>query len=485
MTEFIIIPALPEIFLALAVMVLVIIGVFKTSHGDGKKRAFLYKLTIIFLIITGVLVFYGDHGTPEVAMGGMFILDKFAVFVKIVILAAAVFVLTMSFDTLRLKEKPCFEFSILLALSVCGMMVMVSANDLMSLYMGLELQSLSLYVMTALNRTNEKSSEAALKYFMLGALASGILLYGCSLIYGFSGTTNFTRLEAIYGSDVAGEISIGALMGLILVIVGLCFKVSAVPFHMWTPDVYEGASKQVTAFFATAPKVAALALFVRFTSQPFGGLLPEWQQVVIFVAIASMIVGSFGALAQHNIKRLIAYSSIGHAGFILIGLAAGNSEGVQASLIYMAIYMMMNIGVFACILLMKRHDEHVEKISDLSGLNRTNPMFAFVMAVLMFSMAGVPPMAGFFGKFFVLKAALHSELYGLAITGVLASVVSAYYYLRVIKIMYFDPTKDPLDKEAGRETKIVVLVAGLLNLIFFIFPAPLFDAAKLAAESLM
>lgn len=473
-------PVLPEIFIACAAMALLMVGAFKTSHGDGRKRSFLLKLTILSLVITGIVILYTDFETTVYALNNFFILDKFAVFIKIIILLSASLILVISFDFLRLKEKPCFELSVLVLLAVLGMMVMVSANDLLSLYMGLEVQSLSLYVLTAINRHNEKSSEAGLKYFMLGVLASGILLYGCSLIYGFTGTTNFTEL-----SKISTDAPIAVLVGVILVIIGICFKVSAVPFHMWTPDVYEGAPKTVTAFFATAPKIAAFALFVRVTTQPFGGISEQWQQIVIFISIASMIVGAFGALRQTNIKRLMAYSSIGHIGFMLIGVAALNQAGIEASLIYVAIYMIMNIGVFTCIMLMKRRDEHVEEIGDLAGISRNSPMFTFIMAVLMLSMAGIPPMAGFFGKLFVFQSALQAELYTLAVLGVLTSVVGAFYYLRIIKIMYFDELVNPLDKDFSVETKFVLVCSGLINLLFFIYPTPLLNAAKIASKVLL
>ncbi len=468
---------LPEIFLACVGMALLMIGAFRKEN----EPVLLSKMAITMFIVAGILIYLLHESTPATILNGLFILDGFALFSKGLILLAALLVLSMSLEPLRGKEKVCFEFPVLIIMSVVGMMIMVSANDLISLYMGLELQSLSLYILAAIRRTSEKSSEAGLKYFILGALSSGMLLYGCSMIYGFAGTTGFTQLAQLYSDQSP---SIGALTGIIFVIIGICFKISAAPFHMWTPDVYEGAPKAVTSFFATAPKVAAMALLMRLIMQPFGGLVTEWQQVVIFVSVASMVVGAFGALKQTNIKRLMAYSSIGHVGFVLVGLASGVVEGVQAALIYAFIYVTMNVGVFACIIMMRRRKEHVVEIRDLSGVARQNPMFAAVMTILMLSMAGIPPLAGFFGKFFVFKAALEQELYILAVIGVLSSVVAAFYYLRIIKVMYFDKLEDPLDDDMSIEIKLVLWAAGLFNLLFFIAPAMLLDIAKLAAKSL-
>jgi NADH-quinone oxidoreductase subunit N len=358
------------------------------------------------------------------------------------------------------------------------MLLLVSAADLIALYLGLELMSLSLYVLAAFNRDSVRSTEAGLKYFVLGALSSGMLLYGCSLIYGFTGTVTFTGI-----AQAAGQGGIGLVFGLVFLFVGLCFKVSAVPFHMWTPDVYEGAPTPITAFFAASPKVAAIAVFVRVAIVAFPGIATQWQQILVFVSLASMLLGAFAAIGQRNIKRLMAYSSIGHMGFALIGLAAGTAEGVQGVLVYMGIYVAMTLGTFACILSMRRAEGTVEQISDLSGLARTNPAMAFFLAMLLFSLAGIPPLAGFFAKFYVFLAAIKAGLYMLAVIGVLASVVGAYYYLLIIKIMYFDEPAEKFVPMPG-ELKAVLGVTGLLNILFFVYPAPLIAAAAVAAKSL-
>ncbi|MHA1166024.1 MAG: NADH-quinone oxidoreductase subunit NuoN, partial [Alphaproteobacteria bacterium] len=358
--------------------------------------------------------------------------------------------------------------------------MMISANDLIALYLGVELQSLALYVLATFRTSSVRSSEAGLKYFVLGALSSGMLLYGCSLIYGFTGTTGFTGIAAAAGSPSS---NLGLIFGLVFFMAGLAFKVSAVPFHMWTPDVYEGAPTPVTAFFATAPKVAAMAMFLRAVLVAFPDVTHQWQQIVVFISIASMVLAAFAAIGQTNIKRLMAYSSIGHMGFALVGLAAADAAGVQAVIIYLAIYLVMNLGVFACILAMRRSDGRVEEIDELSGLSRNNPMMAFLLAMLLFSLAGIPPLAGFFGKFYVFLAAINSGLYTLAVIGVLSSVVGAYYYLRIVKIMYFDEPVDAFEPMPGA-LKIMLLVSGILVIFFFTYPAPLVAAASAAAKSL-
>jgi NADH-quinone oxidoreductase subunit N len=360
---------------------------------------------------------------------------------------------------------------------------MVSANHLISLYVGLELQSLALYVIAAFRRDYAKSSEAGLKYFVLGALSSGMLLYGASLVYGFAGTTSFDRLAALLG-DHQTHAPVGLIVGLVFVAAGVAFKISAVPFHMWTPDVYEGAPTPVTAFFAVAPKVAAIALFVRVLIEPFGALTDQWRQIIYFTSMASMVLGSFAAIGQTNIKRLMAYSSIGHIGYALVGLAAGTELGVRSVILYMAIYIFMNIGTFAVILCMRQGGRMVEEISDLAGLSRTHPMLAFAMLIFMFSMAGIPPAAGFFGKLFVFQAAIEAHLYTLAVVGVLASVVGAFYYLRIIKLMYFDEPIEAFDHGISGGMTVVLAGTGLFTLLFFFFPAPLLNGAAAAAASL-
>jgi NADH-quinone oxidoreductase subunit N len=373
-----------------------------------------------------------------------------------------------------------FEYPVLILLASTGMMMMVSANDLIALYLGLELQSLSLYVLAAFKRDSGRATEAGLKYFVLGALSSGMLLYGASMIYGFAGSTNFAQIA----TALNGQASIGLVVGIVFLSAGLAFKVSAVPFHMWTPDVYEGAPTPVTAFFAVAPKVAAMALFVRAILTPFGDIAHEWQQIIIVVSALSMLLGAFAAIAQTNIKRLMAYSSIGHVGYALIGLAAGTEEGVRGILIYLAIYLAMNVGTFACILCMRQKDQMVEGVSDLAGLAKTHPGMALLLAGFMFSLAGVPPLAGFFGKFYIFMSAINAGLYVLAVIGVLSSVVGAYYYLRIVKIMYFDEASEPLAKPVRGELGAVMTVTGLFTMLFFLWPAPLLSMAATAARSL-
>jgi NADH-quinone oxidoreductase subunit N len=342
--------------------------------------------------------------------------------------------------------------------------------------------SLALYVVAASSRDSVRSTEAGLKYFVLGALSSGMLLYGCSLIYGFTGNVSFAGIAKASG-QASGQAGIGLIFGLVFLFAGFCFKVSAVPFHMWTPDVYEGAPTPVTAFFAAAPKIAAIAIFARATITAFPGIVPQWQQIVVFVAIASMVLGAFAAIGQRNIKRLMAYSSIGHMGFALIGLASGTAQGIQGVLVYMAIYLAMTLGTFAVILSMRRPDGMVEEISDLAGLARSNPPLAFFLALLLFSLAGIPPLAGFFAKYYVFLAAIQAGLYGLAVVGVLASVVGAYYYLLIVKLMYFDEPMPAFQPMPG-ELKVVLGIAGLFNLLYFLYPAPLIVAAGDAAKSL-
>src|SRR5258705_5894590 len=427
-------PVLPELVLAVGAMVLLMLGAYR---GQGTTRL-VTTLAIVLLAVTGVLELLLPAGKLT-TFGGSFIVDDFARFLKVLALIGSAATLILSAEFLSDPSRRIFEYSILVVLSTLGMMVLISAGGLIMLYLGLELMSLALYVVAASNRDNAKSTEAGLKYFVLGALSSGMLLYGASLVYGFTGTVSFAGIAA-----AAKTGSIGIVFGLVFLLAGLCFKVSAVPFHMWTPDVYEGAPTPVTAFFASAPKVAALAVFTRVTLTAFPGIVLQWQQIVVFVAIASMVLGSFAALGQKNIKRLMAYSSIGHMGFALVGLAAGPAEGAQGVLIYISIYVSMTLGSFAVILTMKRNGQHVEEISDLSGLSRTNPLLAFVFAMLLFSLAGIPPLAGFFAKFYVFVAAIKAGLFTLAVIGVVTSVVGAYYYLSIIKVMYFHQPLVPL-----------------------------------------
>jgi NADH-quinone oxidoreductase subunit N len=466
-------PVLPELVLAVGSMVLLMIGAYRGVQTTGLVTG----LAVCLLAITGVLELTLPAG-KLVTFGGSFIVDDFARFLKILALIGSAATLILSAEFLADEKSRIFEYSILVLLSTVGMMVLISAGDLIMLYLGLELMSLALYVVAASNRDNAKSTEAGLKYFVLGALSSGMLLYGASLIYGFTGTVSFAGIAA-----AAKEGSIGIVFGLVFLLAGLCFKVSAVPFHMWTPDVYEGAPTPVTAFFASAPKVAALAVFTRVALTAFPGITLQWQQIVVFVAIASMVLGSFAAIGQRNIKRLMAYSSIGHMGFALVGLAAGTVEGAQGVLVYIAIYVAMTLGTFAVILTMKRNGQAVENISDFAGLSRTNPLLAFFFAMLLFSLAGIPPLAGFFAKFYVFIAAIKAGLFTLAVVGVLASVVGAYYYLTIIKVMYFDEPLTKLDPMRV-ELRTVLAVAGVFNILFFVYPAPLVSAASFAAKSL-
>ncbi|MGF6309293.1 NADH-quinone oxidoreductase subunit N [Bradyrhizobium sp. i1.8.4] len=466
-------PVLPELVLAVGAMVLLMIGAFR---GQGTTRL-ITALAVCLLVLTGVMELWLPAG-KLVTFGGSFIVDDFARFLKILALIASAATLILSTEYLSQPSSRNFEFSILVLLSTLGMMVLISAGDLISLYLGLELMSLALYVVAASQRDNAKSSEAGLKYFVLGALSSGMLLYGASLIYGFTGTVSFAGIAA-----AATTGSIGIVFGQVFLLAGLCFKVSAVPFHMWTPDVYEGAPTPVTAFFASAPKVAALAVFTRATLTAFPGIMTQWQQILVFVAIASMALGSFAAIGQTNIKRLMAYSSIGHMGFALVGLASGTVEGAQGVLIYIAIYVAMTLGSFSIILAMKRNGQALEQISDFAGLSRTNPLLAFIFAMLLFSLAGVPPLAGFFGKWYVFVAAIKANLFTLAVIGVLTSVVGAFYYLSIVKVMYFDQPLGKLDP-VRVELRTVLAVAGIFNIFYFAYPGPLVSVATAAAKSL-
>jgi NADH-quinone oxidoreductase subunit N len=466
-------PVLPEIVLGLGAMVLLMLGVFR---GNVSARA--VDIGAIVLLALAGAILLALPGGRLVSFGGSFVVDDFARFLKILALIGSAAAILMSIDYAKRERQERFEYSVLIVLATLGMLMLISAADLIALYLGLELMSLPLYVVAASHRDRLRSTEAGLKYFVLGALSSGMLLYGASLIYGFTGTVSFTGIAA-----ASAHGGIGLIFGLVFLFAGFCFKVSAVPFHMWTPDVYEGAPTPVTAFFAAAPKVAGIAMFVRAAVAAFPGITTQWQQILVFVAIASMLLGSFAAIGQRNIKRLMAYSSIGHMGYALIGLAAGTSEGVQGVVLYMAIYVTMTLGVFAVILAMRRSTGMVESIDQLSGLARTHPTMAFLLAMLLFSMAGVPPLAGFFAKFYVFLAAIKAGLYVLAVIGVLASVVGAYYYLAIVKVMYFDEAVDGF-LPMPVELKVVLAICGLFNVLFFLYPGPLVGAASAAAHSL-
>jgi NADH-quinone oxidoreductase subunit N len=469
--------ALPEIVLAGLAMALLVFGAFR---GEGSTREVSW-LAVAALIAVLVVAQFGG-GVRRVGFDGMFVTDAFALFMKSLVLVGSAVTILMGLHYNEEQRIARFEFPVLVMLSTTGMMVMISANDLITLYVGLELQNLALYVTASSNRDSARSSEAGLKYFVLGGLSSGILLYGLSLVYGFVGTTGFAGLAHFFAAGA--PVSLGVIVGLAFIIAGLAFKISAVPFHMWTPDVYEGAPTPVTAFFAVAPKLAAFALFVRVMMDPFGPLIGEWRQIVVFISVASMILGSVAAIAQRNIKRLMAYSSIGHVGYALIGVAAGTANGIRGVLVYLAIYLVMTVGTWAVVLCMRREGRMLEEISDLSGLSRTHPVLAFALAIFMFSLAGLPPTAGFFAKLYIFVAAIDAHLTGLAVIGVVTSVVGAFYYFRVVKVMYFDEPVAAFDTPIAGELKGVLVVTALVTLLFFLLPGPVIGSAEVAAASL-
>jgi NADH-quinone oxidoreductase subunit N len=472
-------PLLPEIVVALGAMAILMLGVFRSAE-DG--RDYVASVLAVAVLVAAALLVATAPDARQLLFDGGFIVDAFARFMKILVLAGAALVLVMSFADLSRNKLLSPEYVVLMLLAVLGMMLMVSSGNLISLFLGIELQSLALYVIAAIDRDKVHSSEAGLKYFVLGSLSSGMLLYGCSLIYGFTGSIDFATIATAVEGHTAIE-NVGVTIGLVFLLVGLAFKVSAVPFHMWTPDVYEGAPTPVTAFFAAAPKLAAMALMIRVLATAFPGIVVQWQQIIVFLSIASMLLGAFAAIGQTNIKRLMAYSSIGHVGYALIGVATGTEIGTQSVLIYLAIYLAMTVGAFACILSMRTDDGPLEDIDALSGLAKNNLPMAFVLAMILFSMAGIPPLAGFFAKFYVFSAAIQSGLYALAVIGVLASVVAAFYYLRVVKIMFFDDASQPflpIDRGPG----LVMTLSGMFVLLFILVPMPLVDAALTAARSL-
>ncbi|HLW92398.1 MAG TPA: NADH-quinone oxidoreductase subunit NuoN [Roseiarcus sp.] len=465
---------LPEAILAAGVLVLVLLGAWR-----GERSVWLVTEIAVALLGVALVLLLAHHGAKAVTFFGAFTDDAFSRFMKALSLIGSLVTLLLSVEFMRREKIAGFEFPILILLATLGMMMLISATDFIALYLGLELMSLSLYVVAAYHRDNLRASEAGLKYFVLGALSSGMLLYGASLVYGFAGTVSFAGVAAA----VKGQASIGLVFGLVFLLAGLAFKISAVPFHMWTPDVYEGAPTPVTAFFASAPKVAAMAVLVRVVITAFPGILGEWRQIIIFISIASMALGAFAAIGQTNFKRLMAYSSIGHMGFALVGLAAGTANGVHGVVIYMSIYLAMTLGTFAAILSMQRGGQYVEDIGDLAGLARTNGPMAFFLAAMMFSLAGVPPLAGFFAKFYVFAAAIEANLFALAVIGVLCSVVGAFYYLRIVKIIYFDEPSRAFD-QSGLATRVVLALSTAIVIFYSIVPAPLTNAAMAAAKSL-
>ncbi len=471
--------ALPEIFLAGAGLALLMLGVF--LRGDSTRR--IAWLCVACLVVCAVLVVSFASG-QAMAFGNLYVADGFAAFLKVLVLIGSALAIIMSLDYVERESMKRFEFPVLMLFATLGMLMMLSANDLISLYLGLELQSLALYVVAAFRRDSVRSTEAGLKYFVLGALSSGMLLYGASMIYGFAGTTSFAGLSATFAPGSGTPPAIGIIVGIVFLAAGLAFKVSAVPFHMWTPDVYEGAPTPVTAFFAIAPKVAAIGLFTRVMIGPFGDLVAQWQQIIVFISIASMILGALAAINQSNIKRLMAYSSIGHVGYALVGLAPGSELGVRGLLVYMAIYLVMNVGTFGCILLMWQKGRMVEGIRDLAGLSRTHPALALALAIFMFSLAGIPPMAGFFGKFFVFQAAIDAGLYTLAVIAVVTSVISAFYYLRIVKVMYFDEAAESFDRPIAWPMKLIIGGSTVAILLFLVVAGPVLRSAGAAAHSL-
>ena len=476
-------PAITEIFLIGVGLAVLMVGAFSGREPDASRL--VSPLCIVALLLGVVPLIVLSHGEAD-TFRGQFVTDDFAVFLKVLTLLGAALCLLMSPEFFRNEGTERFEFPVLALFSTVGMLMMISANSLLALYLALEMQSLPLYVMAAFHRDQTRSTEAGLKFFVLGALASGLLLYGCSLVYGFTGTLSFDVLARVFqAAPAAAPINHGALIGLVFIAAGLAFKLAAVPFHMWTPDVYEGAPTPVTAFLAAAPKVAAIGLTLRVLYEPFGDWATEWRQIAVFISVASMLLGAFAAIGQTNIKRLLAYSSIGHMGYALVGLAAGTAQGAQSVLIYMAIYVVMTIGTFGCVLLMRRNGEAVESIDDLAGLARTQPMLAAALAIFMFSLAGIPPLAGFFAKLYVFLAAIDAGLVALAVIGVLASVVGAFYYVRIVKVMYFDEAAEPFDRPAGREFAVIVGGAALFNLAFCLHPGPLVDQAGIAAAALL
>jgi len=460
---------LPEIFISLSTMFLLILGVFKKNSSK-----LIQNISLLVLLITAVITFNETLGINKVTLfNGSVVIDYLSSFMKIVTLVAAFLVLIISSNYLKSLKILKIEYPILILCSVLGMMIMISSNDLIVFYMGLELQSLALYVLASFNRDQIKSSEAGLKYFVLSALSSGLLLYGCSLIYGFTGSTNFNVIaNELNSSEYA------LTFGIVFILVGLSFKISAVPFHMWAPDVYEGSPTSVTLFFTMVPKIAALTVFIRFLYVPFLYLIDQWQMILIFLSIASMVFGAVAAIGQKNLKRLIAYSSIGHVGYALAGLATGSNEGIQSSVIYITIYILMNLGLFSCLLMMKRNNVYYEQIDDLSGLSKNHPLLSLSLLIILFSLAGIPPLAGFFAKFYIFKSVLEQSMFFLAIVGLLSTVVAAFYYLRLIKIMYFDKEKEKYDTDHSLWLKFSLGVSTLLILVYFIFPGQLIEVVS-------
>ena len=460
---------LPEIFISLSIMFLLVLGVFK---NDSSK--IIFNISLLVLLIASIITLNETFSIDRVTLfNNSVVIDHMSSLMKIITLIGAFLVLVISSAYLKSFKIFKIEYPVLILSSVLGMMVMISSNDLMVFYMGLELQSLALYVLATFNRDQLKSSEAGLKYFVLSALSSGLLLYGCSLIYGFSGSTNFNVISSQLNSN-----EYVLTFGIVFILVGLAFKISAVPFHMWAPDVYEGSPTSVTLFFTMVPKIAALTVFIRFLYVPFLNLIDQWQMIIIFLSIASMLFGAIAAIGQTNIKRLVAYSSIGHIGYTLAGLATGSNEGIQSSIIYITIYVLMNLALFSCLLMLKRNDQYYEDIDDLSGLSKNHPLLSLSLLVILFSLAGIPPLAGFFAKFYIFKAVIEQSMYFLAIVGLLSTVIAAFYYLRIIKIIYFDKEKEKYDEDHSLWLKFSLTFSTILILLYFIFPSQLIDVVS-------
>ena len=450
----------PEIFLSLSIFSILMLGVF-----IKKSFNIVFNLTSLILILTIAIILNNPNNEEKIFLDS-FIRDSFSNYFKILILISSLFVLNSSKNFITENNLDKFEYPIIILLSILGMFFMVSSNDLILFYLGLELQSLSLYILASIDRDNLRSSESGIKYFVLSALSSGLLLYGCSLLYGFTGSTNFDLIA----NQLTKE-NVGAVFAMVFILVGLAFKVSAVPFHMWTPDVYEGAPTSITNYFAVVPKVAGLALLIKFMLIPFSNILLEWQTILIFISIASMILGAVAAIVQKNIKRLLAYSSIGHIGYALAGVATGEISGYESSIIYISIYVIMNIGAFSCLYLLKKDGQYKENISDLSGISKKHPLLAISLLIILFSMAGVPPLGGFFAKFYIFTAVLEKEMYALAIIGLLTTVISAFYYLKIIKTIYFDDSFITLEKVKNKTAQVSIFLSCSILLTFFLYPA--------------
>ena len=451
---------LPEIFLTLSIFTVLMIGVF-------VKKSFnlVFNLSSLILIISILIIFNSSNSEEKIFLNS-FMRDAFSNFFKILILIASLFVLNSSKNFISENKIDKFEYPIIILISILGMFFMLSSNDLILFYLGLELQSLALYILAAIDRDNLRSSESGIKYFVLSALSSGLLLYGCSLLYGFTGSTNFDLI-----ANQLNKENTGAIFAMVFILVGLAFKISAVPFHMWTPDVYEGAPTSITSFFAVVPKVAGLALLIKFMLIPFAGILLEWQTIIIFISIASMLLGAVAAIVQKNIKRLLAYSSIGHIGYALAGVATGSISGYESSVVYISIYVIMNIGAFSCLYLMRKDGNYKENISDLSGISKKHPVLAVSFLIILFSLAGIPPLAGFFAKFYIFTSVIEQKMYALAIIGLLTTVISAFYYLKIIKTIYFDESAITFDDVKNKIAKATILISCGILITFFLYPS--------------